>query len=229
MRLRSLGLDPESLSAIVVTHEHGDHIRGISTLSRRFNLPVYANRKTASFLQRVHGIELFTTGDEFTVGNLSFHSFPIVHDAADPVGYAVFADGLKLVHATDLGRVTTLVRAMLEGSNALVLESNYDPEMLQVCDYPWQLKQRIASTHGHLSNPEAAETLSAVHHADLLHVVLGHLSENSNTPDAALAAADEVLDRSTFASFVCGSMSAATPLFDVGDACQESAVAVGAL
>ena len=184
-RLLALGIDPKSLSAIVITHEHSDHIYGAHTMSRRYKIPVFANHETAKFMKKGYAQEEFVTGETFEIGKLALSPFSIAHDAADPVGFVIRGEGLKFGQATDLGKVTPLVRDALTQCHAIVLESNHDPEMLQECDYPWELKQRIASTHGHLSNHEAGTLISEVLHSDLLHVVLGHLSENSNRPDVA--------------------------------------------
>lgn len=194
VRLRSLGINPETISAIIVTHEHCDHINGVGTLSRRFKIPVYGNSATLAHLNKLYGREEFTTGLPFTLGNATIHPFSIVHDADDPVGFRIECQGVRLVTLTDLGRVTTLVREMVRGAQAIILESNHDQQMLQDCDYTWELKQRIASTYGHLCNDTAGQLLYDVIHPELFHVVLGHLSENSNTPTLALQAAKHYVD-----------------------------------
>ena len=224
LRLAALGIDVESLDAILVTHEHRDHIQGVSVLSRRFNLPVYCNNATSEFIDKVYGYEEFETGTNFSLGDVELHPFRIVHDAVDPVGFEMFAEGMKLAHVTDLGRVTSLVTRALAGAHAVVLESNYDKEMLQICDYPWQLKQRISSSHGHLSNHEAAKCLIDLYHPELTQVVLAHLSENSNTPGAALEAATEALQPLGFTGIHCGTPSEPTPLFAVEPELQKIAV-----
>lgn len=212
VRLRSLGIDPESLNAIIITHEHSDHINGVPVLSRRFKLPVYANAGTASFLRGVFALEKFVTGRRFSIGELTIAPFSIVHDAHEPVGFTIEGQGIKFSQATDLGKVTPLVRECLRGSNALVLESNHDHEMLQNCDYPWELKQRIASSHGHLSNDSSSALLAELVHSDLQHVVLGHLSENSNTPELALRAAQMQLSEHAVATLMCACIANETPL-----------------
>lgn len=216
-RLNSIGVDPESLDAIIVTHEHRDHIHGVPILSRRFNLPVYANEGTATFMEKLYAIENFVSGECFDIGALKIRPFSVVHDAVDPVGFVIASEGLKFAQATDLGRVTPLVRDALALCNACVLESNYDQELLQICEYPWQLKQRISSTHGHLSNDDSGAFLSQIFHDELLHVVLAHLSENSNKPEFALETSSRYVDPQNFASIRCGSVLEATPLLDVGE------------
>lgn len=213
IRLEKLGVDVNKISAILLTHEHSDHIRGLSVLSRKLQIPVYANFKTSKYLQNVYATELFTTGEDFSLGSFSVHPFSIVHDAVDPVGFSVRAAGIKFAQVTDLGRVTSLVKESLKDSNMLVLEFNYDQQRLMDCDkYPWELKQRIQSSHGHLSNNDASMFLNEITHPDLRHVVLAHLSENSNEPELALAAAAEFNELGKYESFLCGSVERSTEI-----------------
>lgn len=197
LRLAEISVDPASLNAILVTHEHADHIHGVATLSRRYGIPVYANAGTMERIAKPRGREIFFTGQDFSLGGVECTPFSIAHDAVDPVGFSLRAEGLKLVVVTDLGRVTTLVREHVQGANAILLESNHDQEMLQSCSYAWELKQRIASTHGHLCNEAAGQLLEDIMHPELFHIVLGHLSENSNTPGLALECANRYLQRCT--------------------------------
>lgn len=224
LRLAKNGIDASTLDAIIVTHEHGDHIHGVSVLSRRYKLPVYVNEAAKAKITKVFAFESFETGIDFSIGDVQLHPFSIVHDAVDPVGFTIEAEGLKLSHFTDLGRVTPLVKQALEGSHAIVLEANHDKELLQICDYPWELKQRIASSHGHLSNCAAADCLYEAHHAELGQVVLGHLSENSNTQELAL---DTVLRRVRsigFENISCGAPHAPSPLYAIGEEQLSAAV-----
>lgn len=215
LRLGALGIDPNSLSAIVITHEHSDHIHGVPVMSRKFKLPVYANQDTARCIKGAFALETFNNGEKFSIGELEISPFSIVHDAVDPVGFTVEGRGIKFSQATDLGRITPLVREALRDSHAIVLESNHDHEMLQNCDYPWELKQRISSSHGHLSNDSASGLLSELMHSDLAHVVLGHLSENSNTPELALRAARGLLPFEKLQTLICAGVSRETPLFSL--------------
>ncbi|MFN4894523.1 MAG: MBL fold metallo-hydrolase [Pseudomonadota bacterium] len=219
-RLAQIGIAPETLDAVLVTHEHCDHINGVGTLSRRYNIPVYANSATMQHVSKPKGKEVFQTGEQFCVGAVQIDPFSIVHDAADPVGFSIRAEGFKLVICTDLGRVTTLVRQHVEGANAILLESNHDQEMLQACSYTWELKQRIASTHGHLCNDSAGQLLEEILHPELFHVVLGHLSENSNTPTLALETAHRYIRRDEsraigLRTIICGNIYESLPCLEL--------------
>lgn len=215
-RLIQHGIAPDSLDAILVTHEHSDHIRGVKSLSLKYKLPVYLNAGARPFVPEGYAVEEFVTGEAFQLGAMQVRSFSIVHDAHEPVGFVVEGEGLRFAQATDLGRVTPIVRFALQDCHAIVLESNHDSEMLQTCNYPWELKQRIASTHGHLSNDSAGAFLAELMTADLNHIVLGHLSENSNTPEIALMTARQYL-RGGHPSLRCGSIAHPTPLVHVGE------------
>lgn len=190
-RMASRGLSPEHLNAIVVTHEHGDHIRGVGVLSRRYRLPVYINQTTlqhsARHLGNMSRVVHFDCGRGFSIGSLSIHPFSVSHDAGDPACFAIAQNGCKVGVVTDLGIAGALVRERLKGCQALVLEANHDPEMLKTGPYPWHLKQRIMSRHGHLSNDAAMELVAELYHDELEHVVLAHLSEENNTPEKAAA------------------------------------------
>jgi phosphoribosyl 1,2-cyclic phosphodiesterase len=190
-RLGSRGLAPDRLQAIVVSHEHADHINGVGVLSRRYRLPVYLNRKTADAAKRIgrlHCVKTFDCGTVFHIDNLHIHPFSLSHDAEDPAGFTVQTNGIKIGLATDLGVVTAMVTEHLKGCRALILEANHDTRMLIDGPYPWPLKQRIQSRLGHLSNTDSRHLLCDVAHADLEHVILAHLSETNNTPDTALNA-----------------------------------------
>lgn len=184
-------------------------------MSRRYRLPVFVNKPTSRHLKPLYGVEIFETGQDFSVGELKVSPFSIVHDAVDPVGFVIEGRGVRFAQATDLGKVTPVVEYALTRVNALVLESNHDKELLNNCSYPWELKQRIASSHGHLSNEAASTLLASVDHSDLRHVVLGHLSENSNTPDHALHAVEERFERSHHFSLQCGSIEMATAMLEL--------------
>ena len=190
-RLRSRHLDPAGIDAIVVSHEHADHIRGVGVLARRHRLPVYLARGTqtsaATALGRLDHLVHFQPGLAFAIGTLRLHPFALPHDAADPSGFTVEAHGAKLGIATDLGIAPAMIRTHLADCAALVLEANHDPRMLVEGPYPWPLKQRIAGRTGHLSNADTRDLLGRVRHDGLRHVVLAHLSEINNTPECALS------------------------------------------
>jgi phosphoribosyl 1,2-cyclic phosphodiesterase len=189
-RLHSKGLHPQDLDAILVSHEHTDHIQGVGVLSRRFNLPVFMNSKTekaaASQLGTVRVIKNFECGSPFMINDLSIHPFSISHDAEDPSGFTVNQNGTKIGIATDLGIATSLVKEHLKGCSLLILEANHDEVMLINGPYPWPIKQRIKSRTGHLSNEASKNLLKELEHDRLKYVILAHLSETNNTPQKAL-------------------------------------------
>lgn len=212
-RVRALGRDPGKIQAIFLTHEHGDHIRGVNVLAKKYALPVFGTAGTLSFLPELPRKEVLHSGERFCLGSLSVHAFPLVHDALDPVGYGFEDAGVKFSLLTDTGKITQLIREAVRGSHGLVLESNHDTEKLSICEYPWMLKQRILSSHGHLSNDVAAELLCEIAHPELQTVVLGHLSENSNSPELALSAAELAFPEGLPFQLCCGSHAISTPLF----------------
>ncbi len=201
-RLKSRNLSPESLTAIIVTHEHSDHIRGVGILSRRYNIPVYINENTykqAASLGRLASLEFFQCGKNFKIDTLKISPFTISHDAVDPAGFTLNYNGTKIGIATDLGIATNLVKEHLKDCSFLYLESNHDPDMLINGPYPWHLKQRIKGRQGHLSNKASQELLKELINDDLKHVILAHLSEENNTPEKACNAAEIALQNSGIA------------------------------
>lgn len=199
-RLALVNVSPEDLHAILVTHEHVDHVRGLGLLSRRHNLPVYLHHEVASTLvdgQRPAVVVEFASGMDMLVGDLGIRAFPVTHDAQATVGFTVDGPAGKLGVATDLGMATRLVAEELRHCRALVLESNHDEEMLRDGPYPWPLKQRIRSNHGHLSNHDSAGLLETLCWEGLENVFLAHLSETNNHPELARKAAEQVLSRQT--------------------------------
>ena len=189
-RMASRGLSPGDLDAIVVSHEHEDHIRGVGILSRRFNLPVYVNNgalKAEPPQLRHIRRQPFRCGSPFKINTLTFHPFSISHDAADPAGFTIHLRNRKIGIATDLGIVTAMVREHLNACDLLILEANHDPDMLINGPYPWHLKQRVKGRTGHLSNQDTRALLEDIGHHRLQHVILAHLSETNNTPEKALA------------------------------------------
>jgi phosphoribosyl 1,2-cyclic phosphodiesterase len=196
-RLSAAGLSPHSLKALVVSHEHSDHVRGVGILSRRYKLPVYISRQTAAAaaaqLGRLHRTCHFETGRTFTIDDLKIHPFATAHDAADPSGFTIGCNGRKIGIATDLGIATGMVKHHLRTCSLLILEANHDHVMLAEGPYPWPLKQRIKSRNGHLSNDDSRDLLAELKHDGLCHVVLAHLSEINNTPQKALEAVCQAL------------------------------------
>ena len=199
-RLAVHGIDPYSLSAILISHEHNDHIHGAGVISRRYNLPVYISRKTChetrSCVGHVETYHYFECGSGFHIGQLCIHPFSLSHDAADPSGFTFSRNGSKIGLATDLGVATAMVKEHLKGCRLLILEANHDPDMLMRGPYPWPVKQRIKGRTGHLSNNDTRELLLELKHDGLTHVVLAHLSHENNTCEKALAAAGEALGTS---------------------------------
>ena len=197
-RLTSRNLSPEDLDAIIVTHEHSDHTRGVGILSRRFKLPVYINPKTRKVcpgLGRLYDTRPFECGTTFQINNITVHPFAISHDAEDPAGFTIGQNGVTVGIATDLGIATSMVRQHLKRCALLILEANHDPTMLETGPYPWPLKQRIRGRTGHLSNPDSKTLLQELQHDNLQHVILGHLSETNNTPQKAFEEVSRAITR----------------------------------
>lgn len=196
-RLLSIGRAPEDLHAMFLTHEHSDHVRGAGTLARKYKIPVFSTEGTYNSMKpavgRIPDWHSFKQEDETLVGDLRIESYPTEHDAEESVGFVIWHGNLKLGHATDLGKVTPIVREKLSGADALLVEANHDIDMLHAGPYPWPLKQRIKSDVGHLSNEACAELLSFVNHDQLQLVVLMHLSETNNHPDIVQVTADQAL------------------------------------
>lgn len=190
-------LSPHGLQAIVVSHEHTDHIRGVGVLARRYGLPVYISAETeaaaSSQLGTLPHTRHFKPGFPFKIAPFTLHPFSVSHDAVDPVGFTISTGGCRVGIATDLGIATGLVKAHLQDCHLLVIEANHDPDMLLNGPYPWPLKQRIKSRRGHLSNEAAEALLREVLNGKLKHIVLGHLSETNNTRGQALKIVKQAL------------------------------------
>jgi phosphoribosyl 1,2-cyclic phosphodiesterase len=218
-RLALIDRHPEQVAAIILTHEHSDHIVGVGVLSRRLSIPVYANRGTAlggeAKMGRLHAWHEFASGDRLEIGPFNLHSFAISHDASDPVGFVISDGDRRLACCTDTGCTTNLIRARLTGCQAMVLEFNHDPDMLKNGPYPLELQQRIRSRRGHLANAQAGELLGELIHDRLRHVVAAHLSETNNAPQLALAAARRALG-DWDGCLLAASQDQPTPLFEVG-------------
>jgi phosphoribosyl 1,2-cyclic phosphodiesterase len=203
-RMKALGEDARSLSAILITHEHSDHVYGLRTLAQKLKIPVFmtgathqtwaqAMRDSDGTPPELERLEVFASGKGFQVGDIAITPFTIPHDAADPVGFTFRADGVKIGFATDLGYVPGSVRDHLRHCEVLVVESNHDVEMLRVGPYPWSVKQRVMSRVGHLSNDALAEFFTSDYDGGAAFVVLAHLSERNNHPEIARGAAERAL------------------------------------
>ena len=196
-RLATMGVDPKELAGIIITHEHLDHVRGLGSLARRYRLPVYLNQPTYAHLPETVGqlgekVE-FCTGRSFSLGDVTIHPFAISHDAADPVGFALYNGSVQVGVCTDLGAATNLVRHHLEECSILILEANHDVEMLKNGPYPWPVKQRIRSKFGHLSNEQSVKVLSQVYSENLQEVIFAHMSEINNSSERVLNAFTNML------------------------------------
>ena len=189
--LANLEIDPTSIDGILITHEHSDHVQGLGTFAKKFNLPVFVNEKTLDAMPKQKekisekNIKLFNINEKFEIGDLKVKPFSIPHDAANPCGFNIFKDDKKISIATDIGHMTNGILKNLEDSIFIMLESNYDPEVLKYSKYPYQLKTRIAGPNGHLPNETAGKTISYLLNSGLKQAVLGHLSKQSNFPELA--------------------------------------------
>jgi phosphoribosyl 1,2-cyclic phosphodiesterase len=197
LRSAEAGFDLDGLAGVFVTHEHIDHVGGLGTLCRRHQVPVFLTEGTLNALPVKVGalprVEVFEAGETVAVDGMAVSSFSVSHDASDPVSYTVTAGGARLGLASDLGKPSQLVRTRLAGSHALVLESNYCPDLLRRGAYPPAVQQRIRGTMGHLSNQDMCTLLSELRHDALRTVVLVHLSEENNDHTLARTMAERVL------------------------------------
>jgi phosphoribosyl 1,2-cyclic phosphodiesterase len=188
-RLRSVGLVPKNLHGIIVSHEHTDHTRGASVLSRRYDIPVYANRTTFALsrdLENIFERKVFKSHKQFSIGELIIVPLVVPHDASEPNAFIITCNGRKVTIATDMGTHTSAFLKHAMNSDVIILESNYDDQMLVSGKYHPMLKERILSDFGHLSNSAAAKTLKQIIGSSTRHVLLAHLSQNNNTPDVAM-------------------------------------------
>ncbi len=197
--LISIEVDPSTINGILVTHEHKDHIHGIGILSRRFNIPIYANEKTWSSMKSEIGevkeenIIIFDSDRIFQIHDLNIHPFKVSHDAVEPVGYSFYYEKIKISLVTDTGYVSEEVKENIKNSHLLLIESNHDVEMLKVGKYPWFLKKRILGEHGHLSNEDAGILLTEVLSGKNECILLGHLSKENNFPELAYQTVANIL------------------------------------
>lgn len=203
--LTNLSIDPASINGILITHEHTDHVQGLGTFAKKFDLPVYVNQKTLDAMPKQKekiaekNIKNIKIEEKFEIGDLQIKPFSIPHDAANPCGFNIFKDNKKISIATDIGHMTKSIVDNLEGSEFILLESNYDTEVLRCCAYPYILKSRIASDTGHLSNTMAGKTISyLLKNGKLSTAMLGHLSKESNFPELAYqTVVDEIISNNS--------------------------------
>ena len=198
--LTNLEIDPSSINGILITHEHSDHVQGLGTFAKKFNLPVYVNQKTLDAMPNQKdkisekNIKIIKNEEKFEIGDLKIKPFSIPHDAANPCGFNIIHDNKKISSATDIGHMTNGIIKNLEDSIFIMLEANYDPEVLKFSKYPYILKSRIAGPTGHLPNEMAGKTIAHLLNSGLQQAILGHLSKESNFPELAYKTViDEVI------------------------------------
>jgi phosphoribosyl 1,2-cyclic phosphodiesterase len=226
LRLEQCGVMPEQLDGILLTHEHGDHVCGLEVLCRKFDVPIYANSQTAESvrcdcsLDRHRNWRIFRTGAEFKICDITVQTFPVPHDAVDPVGFAFYAGSSGLGFITDLGYATKMIVERLRPVHTLVIETNHDEKLLQNDTHrPWPVKQRIQSRHGHLSNNAAASVIEELVMGKIDRVVLGHLSRDCNTPELALRTVRHALNKAgkIDIELFCATQSEISPRFRIGE------------
>ncbi len=197
-RFESIGVDPSLLRAIIVTHEHSDHIKGVGILSRKFNLPIYITPESyhasKSYLGKIAEGNVCLIEGEFEIDSVRFIPFDVSHDAIRTVGFRIEgANGKSMAISTDLGCCNQEVVGHFSNVDLVVLEANYDFDMLQNCSYPYVLKQRIDSDSGHLSNKDSGKLIGDIYHPNLKKVYLAHVSKNSNSYERAFQTVTEEL------------------------------------
>ncbi|MFN0064829.1 MAG: MBL fold metallo-hydrolase [Chlamydiales bacterium] len=189
-RLAEINVSLEEIEAVLVSHDHFDHIQGLKVLGLRYHIPIMANTETAkgiyAYLRECPEFLIFTTGESFTFKDIEIHPFSIQHDTADPVAFTIISAGLKWGFCTDLGFPSPIVRHQLRGCDYLYIEANHEPHMVHACNRPMVYKQRVLSRSGHLSNEACADLLADIVHDELKHIQLAHLSQECNSPETAL-------------------------------------------
>ena len=200
-RLLTIGRTPESLHGILITHEHSDHVQGLTTLCAKLQIPIYCNRDTKEAMEdqldaKFFDCRIFSTGATFEVGDVSVDAFSVPHDARDPVGFLLRTSAGNIGFLTDLGHATKLVIERVRAANVLLLETNHDLKLLREdTRRPWSIKQRIQSRQGHLSNVAAADVAEQIVSSELRHLYLGHLSRDCNRPELAYQVVSERLQQ----------------------------------
>lgn len=220
-RLAAAGTKLEDLSGVLLTHEHGDHVRGLRVLLKKCPLPVYCNSHTAAALRASGTVEtadwrIFESGGAFSMAGMDIEAFSVPHDAADPVGFVIHESDARAAFLTDLGFATQAVMERIRNVHFLSIETNHDEKLLQEdTRRPWSVKQRILSRHGHLSNVAAAQVVAAIAHDALEQVVLGHLSRDCNTPDLALSTLRDRGGMPPNTALFCAMQEESSPVFRV--------------
>jgi phosphoribosyl 1,2-cyclic phosphodiesterase len=198
--MAKIGASPKDLTAILVTHEHSDHVRGVNILSKKYDLPVYANAETWSMLRTVlkdvapKNVCVFESDRDFFLSGVRILPFTVPHDAVHCVGYTISAGGHKVGVCTDLGHVDTRILSILSGCELLLFEANHDVDMLMAGSYPYQLKKRILSGSGHMNNDDCGKALVKLYGTGVKNVILGHLSRENNYPELAMVAVRAALE-----------------------------------
>ena len=194
------------MNAILISHEHSDHVGGLVALAKRVKAPVYLTHLTAPMIawdDCKAPVETFQAGTRLAIGDIEIDSFTVPHDAVDPVGFSFRAEGIKIGLVTDLGYIPDSIRMHLRGMDLLILESNHDVEMLKVGPYPWSVKQRVMGRKGHLSNDVVSDYIRRDLDTSITTLVLGHLSENNNHPELVRLVASQALEgRALFTKLV---------------------------
>jgi phosphoribosyl 1,2-cyclic phosphodiesterase len=224
LRLEACGVKPNELDGVLLTHEHGDHICGLEVLCRKCQVPSYCNALTAEAVRfcslgEHRNWRIFRTGSSFSICDVNVETFPVPHDAVEPVGYTFHAGKSGLGYVTDLGQATRLTIERLREVQTLVIETNHDEKLLQNDRHrPWPVKQRIMSRHGHLSNAAAASVVGQLLGGKLARVVLGHLSRDCNSPDLARDAIWAELERGGRPEIevFCATQTNVSPRFAIG-------------
>jgi|WetSurMetagenome_2_1015567.scaffolds.fasta_scaffold26802_2 phosphoribosyl 1,2-cyclic phosphodiesterase len=196
-RLRECKVEPEEITAIVVSHEHGDHCRGVAPFAKDLDIPVFMTEevfRSSEMKLNPAKHRPIAAGDQFDIHGIGFTSFSVPHDSVEPLGFVIEKDGVKLGIVLDLGYLSNLVLERLKGCDGIIMESNHDVQMLKVGPYPWSLKQRVMSRRGHLSNESVAQFLANDFDGKATHVVLAHLSKQNNLPELALLTAQRALE-----------------------------------
>jgi phosphoribosyl 1,2-cyclic phosphodiesterase len=199
-RLAAISEPADGLDAVVISHEHTDHISGLRMLALEGKLPIYVSRPTRDVLSwdtRIQSFEYFAASEKFTIGDIEVTPFPVPHDAVDPVAFTFDTQGIRISLVTDLGYVPEVVKQRVKGCHCLIFESNHDLEMLKIGPYPWYVKQRVMSRHGHLSNNATAAFLAEDFDGVAQVLVLAHLSETNNHPEIARLSAEQALAQRT--------------------------------